>query len=128
MLCHYKGKPKSVREYGSHAAARPRTQCVSEKLAWLVSPIQARLALAADQRSLSHLAFGNYAAANACGCGDSLLRAISCAIPGCSGAGCGAAGRSAAAVVGARLLQPCAQPAARGAGNRCEAWGSFSAR
>src|SRR6267142_537713 len=121
MLCHYKGKPKSVREYGSHAAARPRTQCVSEKLAWVVSPIQARLALAANQRSLSHLAFGNYAAADARGRSDSLLRAISCAIPGCSGAGCGAAGRSVAAVVRTRLLQPRAQSATRGAGNHREA-------
>src|SRR6267142_4197133 len=106
MLCHYKGKTKSVREYGSHAAARPRTHCVSEKLAWVVSAIPARLALAADQRSLSDLAFGNYAAANACGCRHSLLRAISCAIPGCSGAGCGAAGRGVAVVVRAWLLQP----------------------
>src|SRR5712672_2568524 len=124
---HYKGKTRSVREYGSHVAAA-RTHCVPEKPAGLVSAIPARLALAADQRSLSDLAFGNYAAANACGCRHSLLRAISCAIPGCSGAGCGAAGRSAAAVVGARLLPPRAQPAARGTGNRREAWGSFSAR
>src|SRR5882762_11477825 len=103
--CHYKGKTKFMREYGSHAAARPRTHCVSEKLAWVVSPMQARLALAPDQRSLLHLAFGNYAAANARGCRHSLLRAISCAIPGCSGAGCGAAGRGVAAVVRTRLLQ-----------------------
>jgi len=37
MLCHYKGKTKSVREYGSHACKAENLWRIPEKLAWVVS-------------------------------------------------------------------------------------------
>src|SRR5713101_3922539 len=115
---------ESVREYGSHAET-PRTHHVPPAIARLVSRVPTRLALAPHQRSVSRLAFGNYAATNPRGCGDSILRALLRAFPGHSRAGCGAAGGSVAPVVRARLLQPRAQSAACRAGNRREARRNF---
>src|SRR5260370_8349511 len=111
MLRHYKGKTKSVGEYRSHAE-RPRTHHVPPAIARLVSRVPTRLALAPHQRSVSHLAFGNYAATNPRGCGDSLLRALPRAFPRHPPTPCRATPGSVAAVVQARLLQPRTQSAA----------------
>src|SRR3989441_1253614 len=84
----------------------PRTLHVSKTIARLVPPIPARLAVAPYQGSLSHLAFGNHAAADACCRRDSLLREVSSAIPGRSLACRCSRGRSTAPLVRPRLLQP----------------------
>src|SRR3989442_2376091 len=76
MLAKEECTALGVRNYRHHAAG-PRTRHISETTACVVSPISARLTVAADERPLSHLAFGNHAAANSrCG-GASLLRAVS---------------------------------------------------
>ena len=103
-----------------HDAKRPRSRRISQTIAGLVSPVSARFALAAHHGSLSHLAFGNYAAADARRRRDSTLRALSRTISGRSRAGRRAPRRSVASMVRSRVLQPGAQPAKGRTTNRRE--------
>ncbi len=87
------------------------------------APRPPRPALAAHARRLSHLGRGNHAAADPGRRGDSLLPALSRALPRYRHARRRAAGRGAAAVERPGLLLARAQPAARGAaGARAPRW------
>src|SRR5258706_12668942 len=63
-----------------------------------------RPALAGHARSLSHLAFGSDAAADAGGCRDPVLRKVLENFSGCARFGCRVGGRSPASLERARLL------------------------
>src|SRR5438067_1740465 len=77
-----------------------------------------RPALAGHARSLSHLARGSDAAADAGRCGDSLLRALPENFSGCERFGCGVAGRSPASLERVRLLREREESASGGEADR----------
>src|SRR6266581_1456663 len=109
-----------------HYVERPRTRYISQTTAGLVPSVPARPAVAPHKRSLSHLALGDYAAADARYGSDPLLRKFLAALPRHSLACRRAAGRSAAPLVRARILRSRAQFAKSRSANRRETWWTIS--
>lgn len=95
-------------EYGQHF----------RHIAGLVRPARPRSALETHPRSLPHLAFRSYPPADPRRAGHGLLPALHGALSRRRVAGRRSGGRGAQVVAGTRLLQPCAQPARRGAAGR----------
>src|SRR4029077_10271761 len=94
-----------MRECARHAEGCG-ARAFSRETAGMVPAVSAGFALAARQRSLPSVVVRDHAAADARGCGDSLLRKIFAAVSGCAGSGGSAAGRSAEVVVRTGVLQP----------------------